>query len=244
MRTLVFADRNRKELLRDPLSLIFSVGLPLALLFIMTAIRNGTGVDIFRMEDFGPATAVFGQTFIAMFTGILVAQDRSGAYLTRLFASPMTAKDFILGYSLPLIPLALAQSAICLGVCVALGLPLSIRLLWTLPALLPSASLFIAIGLLLGCLLRETQVGGVASILIQVAAFTSGMWFDVRLVGGAFSSVSRALPFFHAVEAARRMLNGNVSGAFSALTVVCVWTIALFAVAIFAFSRRMKSDRG
>lgn len=243
MRCLIFADRNRKELLRDPLSLIFSIGLPLVLLFIMTAIRNSTGVDIFRLDDFGPATAVFGQTFIAMFTGLLVAQDRGSAYLTRLFASPLTSRDFILGYSLPLIPLSLIQAGICLAACIILGLPLSIHLLWTLLALIPPALLFIAVGLLLGCLLKETQVGGVASILIQVAAFTSGMWFDVNLIGGAFLGVSRALPFLHAVEAVRYALAGQLIECLSPLLIVLIWSAALFAAAIVIFRRRMQSDR-
>ena len=243
MRMLVFAERNRKELLRDPLSLIFSIGLPLVLLFIMTAIRNSTGADIFRMEDFGPATAVFGQTFIAMFTGLLVAQDRGSAYLTRLFASPMTAKDFILGYSLPLIPLSLVQGAICLAASAALGLPASVNLIWTLICLLPSALLFIALGLLLGCLLRETQVGGVASILIQVAAFTSGMWFDVKLVGGAFLSISRLLPFYHAVEAVRGALRGDIGGVFLSVLDVCAWAAVLMVAAVCVFRTNMKCDK-
>jgi len=242
-KTLVFAKRCMKELLRDPLGLIFSVGLPLVLLFIMTAIRKSTGVDIFRLEDFGPATAVFGQTFIAMFTGILVAQDRGSAYLIRLFASPLTAWNFILGYSLPLIPLSMLQGVICLGASAALGLEVSVNLLTALVCLLPSAVLFIAMGILLGCLLKETQVGGVASILVQVAAFTSGMWFDVKLVGGVFLGISKALPFMHAVDAVRSAAAGNVSGLLPAIAVVCAWAAGFFALASMVFHKKMKSDK-
>ena len=242
-RTYVFAKRCMKELLRDPLGIIFSVGLPLVLLFLMTAIRRSTGADIFLLEDFGPATAVFGQTFIAMFTGILVAQDRGDAYLTRLFASPLTARDFILGYSLPLIPLSLVQGVICLGASAILGLPVNANLLLALLCLIPSAVLFIALGILLGCLLRETQVGGVASILVQVAAFTSGMWFDVELIGGAFLGVSKALPFLHAVEAVRSAVAGEYSALLPAIGIVCAWAASFFAAAVWIFRRKMKSDR-
>ncbi len=239
---LTFARRCTKELLRDPLSLIFSVGLPLVLLFIMTAIRNATGVDIFPLEDFAPATAVFAQTFIAMFTGILVSQDRCSAYLTRLFASPLTARDFILGYSLPLIPMSIVQGALCLGVSLLLGLKWTPALLAALPVLLPSAVLFIGMGILLGCLLKETQVGGVASIIVQVAAFTSGMWFDVELIGGAFLSLARILPFYHAVEAVRAAAAGQWNSLFPALFIVCGWAVLFFAAAIIVFQRKMMSD--
>lgn len=242
-KTMVFAKRSMKELLRDPLGLVFSVGLPLALLFIMSAIRRSTGADIFRMEDFGPATAVFGQTFIAMFTGILVAQDRGSAYLMRLFASPLTAWNFILGYSLPLIPLSMMQGAICLGASAALGLELNGNFFAALGCLLPSAVLFVALGILLGCLLKETQVGGVASILVQLMAFTSGMWFDLKQVGGAFLNVSKALPFMYAVDAVRNAAAGETAALLPAVIVVGVWAVVCFALAAGVFHKKRKSDK-
>lgn len=241
-RAFVFANRCLKELLRDPLSLIFGVGLPLVLLFLMSALRQSTGVDIFRMSDFAPATAVFAQTFLAMFTGLLIAQDRGSAYLTRLCASPLTASGFILGYSLPILPLALVQGVICLGASVLLGLELNFNLLLALVCLLPSAVLFIALGLLLGCLLKETQVGGIGSALVQVMAFTSGMWFDVHLIGGAFLAVSRALPFMYAVDLVRNAAAGNFSSMLPDLLVTCAWAAAFFALAVFVFRRKMQSD--
>lgn len=241
-RALVFANRCLKELLRDPLSLIFGVGLPLVLLFLMSALRRSTGVDIFPIADFAPATAVFAQTFLAMFTGLLIAQDRGSAYLTRLCASPLTASDFILGYSLPILPLALVQGIICLGAALLLGLEPSFNLLLALVCMLPSAVLFIALGLLLGCLLKETQVGGIGSALVQVMAFTSGMWFDVELIGGAFLAISRALPFMYAVNLVRNAAAGDFSSLPVNLLVTCAWAAAFFLLAVFVFNRKMKND--
>jgi len=243
-RTLAFSKRCTKELLRDPLSLIFGVGLPLVLLFLMNALRRSTGQDIFPIADFAPATAVFAQTFLSMFSGLLIAQDRGSAYLARLYASPLTAKDFILGYSLPLLPLALAQGAICLGASLMLGLSFSINLLWALLCMIPVSVLFIALGLLLGCLLKETQVGGIGSALVQVMAFTSGMWFDIRLIGGAFFAISRCLPFMYSVDLIRNAMSGSFSALPLNLAVVCAWSLALLALAVFVFRRRMKSDNG
>ena len=241
-RTLVFSKRCLKELLRDPLSLIFGVGLPLVLLFLMSALRQGTGQDIFPLADFAPATAVFAQTFLAMFSGLLISQDRGSAYLTRLYASPLTARDFILGYSLPLIPLALAQGVICLGTSVLLGLPFSLNLVWALLCLIPVSVLFIALGLLLGCLLKETQVGGIGSALIQVMAFTSGMWFDLNMIGGAFLAISRCLPFLYAVDLVRNAVSGDFSDLFLNLAAVCAWSAAFLALAVFVFRKKMQSD--
>ncbi len=241
-RTLVFANRCLKELLRDPLSIIFGAGLPLVLLFLMSALRQSTGTDIFPIDEFAPAASIFAQTFLAMFTGILIAQDRGSAYLTRLCASPLTASDFILGYSLPILPLALLQGVLCLGTSVFLGLELNANLLSALVCLLPSAVLFIALGLLLGCLFKETQVGGIGSILVQVMAFTSGMWFDLQMIGGAFLAVSKVLPFMYAVNLVRNAAAGSFSALPADLLIVCAWAAAFFILAVFVFRHKMKSD--
>ena len=195
MRVRAFAKRNLKELLRDPLTMFFGLGFPLVLLVLMNVIQRNVPVRIFELETLAPGVALFGLTFMALFSGLLLAKDRSSAFLARLAASPMTASDFLLGYLLPMLPLAAGQTAVCLGAAVALGLPLS----WNLPAvvlsLIPSALLFIALGLLCGVLFNDRQVGGVCgAILTNVTAWLAGIWFDLSLIGGPFQAVACALP--------------------------------------------------
>ena len=144
MRVRAFAKRNMKELFRDPLTLFFGLGFPLALLLMMTLIQRNIPVHVFELDTLAPGMALFGLTFMALFSGLLLAKDRSSAFLARLTASPMTASDFLLGYLLPLLPMAVGQSVICLGAAVALGLPLSWNLPAAVAALIPSALLFIA----------------------------------------------------------------------------------------------------
>lgn len=139
MRAAAFAKRNLKELLRDPLTLFFGLGFPLVLLVLMNVIQRNVPVQIFALETLAPGIALFGLTFLALFSGLLLARDRTSAFLARLTASPMTAADFLLGYLLPLLPLAVGQSAICLGAAAVLGLPLSWNLLAVVLSLIPSA---------------------------------------------------------------------------------------------------------
>ena len=96
MRMLNFAKRNFKELIRDPLSLIFEVLLPLLLLFIFQQI-NIPG-EIYEIQNFVPGIIVFGFSFITLFTATLIAKDRDSSLLTRLGISPMKSSDFIIGY--------------------------------------------------------------------------------------------------------------------------------------------------
>lgn len=186
MRMLAFASRNRKELIRDPLSLVFGIGLPIFLLLIMTALQRNVSIAVFSLTNFTPGIAIFSFSFISLFTGMLIARDLSTSFLTRLFASPLTAADYIAGYSLPLLPIALVQSMLCFATAAALGLKLDGNIFWTLLTLVPAALLFIAFGLLLGTLFNDRSVGGITSILIQVVAFTSAcgstwVWSAARL---------------------------------------------------------------
>lgn len=209
MRVRAFAKRNLKEMLRDPLTVFFGLGFPLVLLLMMNVIQRNIPVHIFELNTLAPGIALFGLTFLALFSGLLLAKDRASAFLSRLAASPMTASDFLLGYLLPMLPIAVGQTVLCLGAAVALGLPLTWNLLAAAASLLPSALLFIALGLLCGTLFNDKQVGGMCgAILTNVTAWLAGIWFDLSLVGGPFQTVAYILPFVHGADGAKAALAG------------------------------------
>ncbi|MDE6259310.1 MAG: ABC transporter permease [Oscillospiraceae bacterium] len=240
MRVRAFAKRNMKELLRDPLTLFFGLGFPLALLLLMTVIQRNVPVSIFELDTLAPGIALFGLTFMALFSGMLLAKDRSSAFLARLAASPMTAADFLLGYLLPLLPMAVGQSVICMAAAVALGLPLSWNLLAVVASLIPSALLFIALGLLCGTLFNDKQVGGMCgALLTNVTAFLAGIWFDLSLIGGGFKTFAYLLPFAHGADGARAALAGNWAALPGHLLWVSVWAAAVLALAIVLFRGRL-----
>jgi ABC-2 type transport system permease protein len=240
MRFTAFASRNRKELLRDPFSFIFGIGLPLFLLLIISTLQKSIPVDIFKIENFTPGIAIFSFSFISLFSGMLIAKDRSSSFLTRLFASPLSASDYIVGYSLPLLPIALLQTFICFITAFFLGLPVNVNVLFSILVLIPVAVLFIGSGLLLGSLFTDKQVGGITSILIQVVAFSSGMWFDLNMIGGILKTLGYALPFAHAVDATRAALAGELSLILPHLAWVIGYTVLIFVLAVWAFKKNMK----
>lgn len=243
MKTLAFASRNAKEILRDPLNLAFGIGFPLAILFLLSIIQSNVPVSLFEIENLVPGIAVFGFSFISTFSGMLIAKDRSTSFLMRLFSSPLTGANFILGYSLPLLPFAIVQSAICFIAAFFLGLTISVNVLIAFIVLIPTSILFIGIGLLAGSLLTDKQVGGVCgALLTNLAAWLSGTWFDLNLVGGTFKQVAYALPFVHAVDAGKSALAGNYSGMFPHLWWVIGYATVIFILAVLIFSKRMNSD--
>ena len=237
MRMLAFARRNMREMLRDPLTLFFGAGFPLVLLLLLSLIQANIPVPLFEANKLAPGIAVFGQFFLALFAALLVSRDRCSALMLRLRTSPMRGVDFILGYILPLIPLALAQGLLCLMAAVPLGLDFGWGLIRTLAALLPGALMNISLGLICGCLFNERQVGGVCgALLTNVGAWLSGTWFDLSLVGGAFERIAYMLPFANAVDAARAAFVGG--DARMSLIVVCIYSIAFTLSAVWIFARR------
>lgn len=243
MRVRAFAKRNLKEMLRDPLTVFFGLGFPLVLLLMMNVIQRNIPVHIFELNTLAPGIALFGLTFLALFSGLLLAKDRASAFLSRLAASPMTASDFLLGYLLPMLPIAVGQTVLCLGAAVALGLPLTWNLLAAAASLLPSALLFIALGLLCGTLFNDKQVGGMCgAILTNVTAWLAGIWFDLSLVGGPFQTVAYILPFVHGADGAKAALAGEWAALPEHLIWVSAWAAAVMVLAVWLFRRRLAEQ--
>lgn len=241
MKMLTLAKRNTKEILRDPLTLIFGLGFPLVLICLLSAIQRSVPVSLFEIAQLTPGITVFGLSFMTLFSATLIAKDRSSSLLRRLYTTPLTPVDFILGYTLPIIPFSLAQSTVCYAVAWLLGLELSFHILLSLLMIIPISVLFIALGLLFGSILTDKQVGGICgALLTNLSAWLSGTWFDLELVGGAFKRIAYALPFVHAVEMERAVLAGDLSGMLPHLWWVLGYALGALAVAILLFLRQMK----
>ena len=241
MRMLTFANRNTKEILRDPLTLFFGLGFPLVLILLLSAIQANIPVKLFEIQHLTPGITVFGLAFMTLFSATIIAKDRGSSLLQRLYTTPLTALDFILGYTLPILPLAVMQSVVCYGVALILGLELSVNILWSVLLIIPVSVLYIAIGLLCGSLLSDKQVGGVCgALLTNVSAWLSGIWFDISLLGGAFVEIANALPFIHAVELERMALSGELTDAAGHLLWVLAYALVFLILAVLAFLRQMK----
>lgn len=243
MRMLTFASRNTKEILRDPLTLAFGLGFPLVLILLLSAIQANVPVPLFEIEHLTPGITVFGLSFMTLFSATLIAKDRGSSLLQRLYTTPLTPINFILGYTLPIVPFAVAQSIICYLVAILLGLDITVNILIAVLFIIPISVLFIALGLLFGSILSDKQVGGICgALLTNLSAWLSGTWFDLELVGGAFKKIAYALPFVHAVEMERAVLSGDFAHIFPHLWWVLGYALIALTVAIMLFLRQMKKQ--
>ena len=238
---MTFAKRCTKEILRDPINLAFGLGFPLALLLLMSAIQANIPVTLFEIGKLTPGIAVFGLSFVTLFSATLIARDRETALLQRLYTSPMKGVDFILGYMLPILPLALAQTVVCYLCAMMLGLPLSVNILSAVLGMVPVTVFYIGMGLLCGSVLGVKQVGGICgALLTNLSGWLSGVWFDLDLVGGTFRKIANVLPFVHSVEMERALLAGDFQRAVSHLPPVLLYGVGTTVLAVILFLRQMN----
>ncbi len=241
MRLLAFSSRTAKEILRDPINFFFGLGFPLVLIGLLSAIQANAPVELFELSHLTPGVTVFGLSFMSLFSGLLVAKDRESAFLQRLYTTPLTAVDFIVGYTLPLLPMAVAQSVICYIAAFLLGLKITVSAVYAVLFIIPIALFYISLGLICGSLFNSKQVGGICgALLTNLSAWLSGVWFDVELVGGAFKRIADALPFIHAVELERAVFSGAYSDIFPHIWWILGYTAAASVAAVLLFLRQMK----
>ncbi len=241
MKTRTFAKRCAKEILRDPLNLLFGLGFPVVLLLLLSAIQANIPVELFAIKSLAPGISVFGLSFMTLFSATLIARDRESALLQRLYTTPLRPTDFILGYLLPMLPIALVQSAVGYMVAITLGLPATGNILLAIVMLLPMAVFYIALGLLCGSVCNVKQVGGICgALLTNLSAWLSGVWFDLDLVGGLFKKIANLLPFVHAVELERAVIAGHFSEIWSHLYPVAGFALITLVGATCLFLQQMK----
>lgn len=241
MKLAAFTRRVAKEILRDPLTLIFGLAFPLVLMLLMSMIQSNVPVPLFTPERLTPGIAVFGLSFMTLFSAQLISKDRESVLLARLCSTPLTPSDFIIGYTLPLLPISLAQTVICYITAMILGLTPSVNILLAVIANIPAAVFFIALGLFFGAILSSKQVGGICgALLTNLSAWLSGAWIDISLIGGVFAKIAELLPFLHAVEIGRDIIAGSLESAAIHLVWVSAYAAVFAVLAVITFTKKMR----
>lgn len=235
----VFAKRNFKEIIRDPLSIIFAILLPLFLLYIFQQFKIPN--DVYSIENFTPGIVIFSLSFITMFTALLVAKDRDSFFTTRLLVSPLRDIDYILGYGLSVIPIVFIQNVLFFFVGCLLGLSFSINIIYTILVSMFVSILYILLGIFIGMCTHEKSSTGVSSIVVQLVAFTSGMYFSTDMIGDSFGYICNILPFKSSLDITKGILNSNYDNMFVSFGIVILYIIIILFGCISVFRCIKKS---
>lgn len=242
MRMIALAKRCSKEILRDPINLCFGLCFPLILIFLLNLIEANVPVNLFELKKLTPGITVFGLSFITLFTATLISKDRETAFLQRLYTTPITALDYFLAYILSVLPIAIAQTVICYIFSIMLGLKCNINIIFALIGIIPIAIFYILLGVLFGSILNVKQVGGVCgALLTNLSAWLSGVWFDLSLLGGFLKKIAYALPFVHAVEFEKALLNGCFNDISSHIFFIVFYSGVLIFISIYCFVKQTNN---
>ncbi len=234
------ADRNIKEVYRDPVSMLLGLVMPIVMLLLFASINKRQPLEMFSPQVLTPGVVIFGLAFSVMFSAMLLSKDKKNAFLIRLFTTPLKASDYIISYMAPFLPFALMQTTVVFIVGAFLGAVYH-NLLMVVLIILLTELICVSLGMIMGALLSENQVAGVGSLLVTMIGLFCGAWMDLHMVGGIFEKIGYAIPFAHAVDASRAAMNGLPFTDYSrAFFIVLIYALVLFVLSIFAFKRAMK----
>jgi ABC-2 type transport system permease protein len=240
MRSAELAKRNVKEVIRDPLSLGIAVALPLVLLLTLQAL-GGDDTPFLTPTMLTPGIVLFGFVMVMFSSAMILSRDRETSLLARLLTTPLRSSDFVSGYSLPYLLVALVQAALLVAVGAILGLDSDGSLLLVALVLALMAVFYVALGMILGALLTVAQTSGAYALVLILTIF-GGAWFDLEEIGGVFLTIGDVLPFKHALDATRAVMadGAGLSEIATDLYWTGAYTIGAVALAIVVFRRRMR----
>lgn len=240
MRFLAFASRNQKEIIRDPLTILFGIGLPVVVMWLFTVMQQNMPMELYKIENLTPGVIVFSFAFLTLFSGMLIGKDKGSSFLMRVVVSPLRPSDYIIGYTIPLILIAMMQIVVCFITAYFLNLKFDWNVIVAIAVLLVNALLYLGFGLMLGTFFTDKQVGGIFALFVNIVTWLSGTWFTLDMIGGVFEKVASVLPFVHAVEVTRLALQGDYGEMLLPLIWVVGYTVVLYAIAIGAFRKKMR----
>ena len=236
--------RNLKEMLRDPISLIFGICVPVVFLVVMQLALgnvNQPGVDIFKIENFAPATAVFGFSFTMLYIGIMIAGDKNTAFMSRLLVSPVKTHEYLLSYIPAALLMCVMQVLLFYIIAICFGLKLTLATIISAVYLIVPAIFYILLGILIGAIASsEKQAGPLSSIIISCSGILGGLWMPIKSIGGAFETICKILPFYNCIIPSQSAVAGNFGDLLPYLYLL-IYSVAIALLSFVIFNKKIKN---
>ncbi len=263
-RALIFAERNFREMTRDPVIYIFCLAFPVAMLALFAVINRYSGgkSPVFEFPSLIPGVITFSYSFVMLTQCLLVSKDKTTSLLKRLYTSPMKKSDFVIGYALPAFVLGLIQTAVCIVAGYVISLVVGsgyigfVKCLLLAAEQLPALIINVFSGIIVGALLNEKSAPAITSIAISASGILGGAWMPLDTMGN-FEVFCRFLPFYPSVylgrivtgathtptdfanPAAVSVYSFDATGVIS-IIVLSVYLLAAIVLSVVTFGRMMK----
>jgi ABC-2 type transport system permease protein len=201
--------------------------------------------EIGYMNILAPGMTVFGLLILIPSSASLIARDKETMIMPRLLTTPLRPREFILGYSLPYIPLLILQVGIYLGIGCALGLKIvgNLGLAFLLLLLLGLSS--IALGMIFATFIKHEGQAHVSWVLIVPMAILAGAWFPIAGMPSAMQGIAKAFPATYAITALEDVISRGLGfGAIASdFWILLGFVVGLFAIGAILFRSNMATSR-
>jgi ABC-2 type transport system permease protein len=229
--------RNLKETYRDLMALGFLLAFPLLFMVVFGAALGNTATIT-------PGIIVFGLLILVPTSARIMARDKERGYLSRLLTTPTRPWEFITGYSLCLLVIAVLQIFLFILVGWLFGMAVAGSLLLAFSIFVLTALASIGIGMVVASITKsENQAEPLTWIIAMPLAVLSGVWFPLSVMPKTMQSIANFFPFAHAVEASTEvLLNGaGFPAVQSDMLFIASWTVGALLLGIFLFGRTMRA---
>ena len=242
-RTFILAKRNLKEIVREPLSLVFCVLFPSVMLTGMSLLFSAMEYvpEIFLIENYSVGICVFGFTFTMLFIALSITSDKGGEFINRIKTSPAKFSEYIGSYYISSLPIMFAQTVLFMAISAIFGLKGLKEIALCALYLLPSAVFYVSLGTLIGSIAKnEKQAGPFCSVFISATCLLGGVFMPTENMG-VFTTITKVLPFSHSVNIASGVFYGDYGCIYPHILWVIGYTIAVFLATLFI--NKLKNRR-
>lgn len=229
------AKRNFTEMFRDPVSLLLCLAFPLLMLCLMQLLFSNMQYlpENFKIENYASGICVFGYTFISLYVALQITTDKNTSFIKRLNISPIRRTDYIFSFYLSALPMTLLQTVIFFLVALIFGFPFNIYFLISILYLIPSAVLYISIGILIGIISKNGKMTGpISSIFISFIGIFGGIFTPASTFTGTFGKIINFLPFTHSVEIASGLHSIGFSCIYPHILYVVGYTVLIVGITL------------
>jgi len=200
--------------------------------------------EITYIDFIAPGIIVFGLLILIPTSARIMVKDKEKGMLSRLLTTPARPLDFISGYSLCLIAIAIAQIIIFIAAAWGFGMAIVGSLWLAFLIFFLTGLCSIGIGMVVASLTKsENQAEPLCWLFSMPLAMLSGCWFSIDMLPSYLRSVAYAFPYAHAIDASRGILIRGVGLEVISndLLFLVGWAVAIFALGIILFRRSMRS---
>lgn len=200
--------------------------------------------EISYVDFMGPGIIVFGLLILIPTSARTMVRDKEKGFLARLLTTPTRPVEFISGYLLCLVVIAIAQIIIFMVGAWSLGMDIVGSMWLAFLVFFFTGLCSIGIGMVVASLTRsENQAEPLCWLFAMPLAMLSGCWFSIELLPSYLRAVASAFPYAHTIAAARAVLIRGVGleAINTDMLFLVGWAVVVFLIGVILFRRSMRS---